>query len=101
MSVGDESPQKLWPEILEWRAANADGGISDVQHVGQFDHVGHGVVRATEARRVNVVEGCVGRQKGHRDGEYMALIRKSAGSTQELSLIHISEPTRRTPISYA
>ncbi|HZM55621.1 MAG TPA: hypothetical protein VFC03_11405, partial [Acidimicrobiales bacterium] len=73
MGVGEESPPSLWAEILEWRPVSADVGISNVQHVGSLDHVGYGVGAATKARRVNDDGGGVWRQKGHRDGRYMAL----------------------------
>src|SRR5680860_1566478 len=45
--------------------------------------------------------GIVKADLGVRDGRIVAIGKAGNPDTMDLSLIHISEPTRRTPISYA
>src|SRR5680860_1807714 len=66
-------------------------GIFAVRPVGRpDDHLPGNPARARRSRRHD--DRAVRHAGGHRG---------LAGTTRPLSLIHISEPTRRTPISYA
>ena len=48
-----------------------------------------------------VVDGQATRVGFQMDGDKKVRVAKKTGKVIDLSLIHISEPTRRTPISYA
>ena len=47
------------------------------------------------------IAGMTGNERIHLDKKALVVMCADNGVVEELSLIHISEPTRRTPISYA
>src|SRR5680860_1646002 len=69
-------------------------GTRKVGHAGTLDPMATGVLVLGINRATKLLTFLVGTDK-----TYTATIR--LGQSTILSLIHISEPTRRTPISYA
>ena len=59
------------------------------------------VKKAEERARILVSEAEIVRAAQQRASEIVSAAQTEARTVRQLSLIHISEPTRRTPISYA